>query len=165
MAAASRFASLLPAIFFHQVFEGLALGVRLADLARRQQIISPATDGPPRRLLPRILSFLFALPVPLILLITFAATSHQSREPFPTPSSLFNTIPGSPYPPISQPGVAFQGVTSAISAGLLIYVSCVELLAEDFVHDTDMQREMPIWKQVSAVVALVLGALGMCFVG
>jgi zinc transporter 1/2/3 len=53
-----------------------------------------------------------------------------------------------------------QGSTSAISAGLLIYVACVELIAGDLVLNESLHRERPSI-QAGAIVAFVAGALGM----
>jgi len=52
----------------------------------------------------------------------------------------------------------------AISAGLLIYAACVEMLAGDFVMDATLWRS-PIWKQALAMVSLLIGVAAMAVVG
>lgn len=174
---ASQFASLLPAIMFHQIFEGLALGVRLTNLnpppgprpstpssEERHDRPSPhhsyrPQDAPPpsriRRFLPLIMSSLFALPIPLILFISLFIPHLNEFSVNPPPS--FYTIAS--YMETAH-GDVLRGVTSAVSAGLLIYVSCVELLAEDFMHDADLHRSS-VKHQSGALASFVLGALGM----
>src|ERR1700733_14179129 len=95
VAPASRFAELIPAISFHQVFEGIALGVRLASLTkppedesadtRAQTSTNRSTEltfvpSKVERILPPFLSFLFALPVPLILLISLFTPQLQASR-------------------------------------------------------------------------------------
>lgn len=60
-------------------------------------------------------------------------------------------------------GTTFRGVMAAISAGLLIYASCVELLAGDFVMDADL-RKSPRGRQTLAVISLLAGAVGMAMI-
>ena len=57
-----------------------------------------------------------------------------------------------------------QGLMSAISAGMLIYSACVEMLAGDFIMDTLLWRSS-IWKQTLALVSLFAGAGSMALVG
>ena len=57
-----------------------------------------------------------------------------------------------------------QGLMSAISAGMLIYAACVEMLAGDFVMDPLLWRSS-IKRQSLAIVSLVLGAGCMSVIG
>jgi solute carrier family 39 (zinc transporter), member 1/2/3 len=57
-----------------------------------------------------------------------------------------------------------QGLMCAISAGMLIYAACVEMLAGDFVMDTTLWRS-PIWKQAVALTSLLIGATAMAVIG
>jgi zinc transporter 1/2/3 len=57
-----------------------------------------------------------------------------------------------------------QGLMCAISAGMLIYAACVEMLAGDFVMDTTLLRS-PVWKQTVALVSLLVGAAAMAVIG
>jgi solute carrier family 39 (zinc transporter), member 1/2/3 len=57
-----------------------------------------------------------------------------------------------------------QGIMSAISAGMLIYAACVEMLAGDFVMDIGLWRS-GVWKQAIAVVSLTVGVVCMASIG
>lgn len=179
VASAQRFGELVPAIFFHQVFEGIALGVRLAGLTKPPEDksadscpaetsslhIQPAEPAfvPSRteRILPPLLSLLFALPIPLILFISLfipalQATSSTLDGVFSLNDSAFLDTASN----LQSRSEAMQGVTSAVSAGLLIYVSCVELLAADFLNNPEMQESLAS-VQMGALVAFAAGAAGM----
>ncbi|KAJ7911609.1 Zinc/iron permease [Mycena leptocephala] len=99
------FTSLLTAIVFHQLFEGLSLGIRIAQLP------SPKTHR--RDWFSITLSLLFALTTPVGLAIGMLAFAHSAQK---QPSTLL-----------------VKGVMSAVSAGMLIYAATVEMLAADFV--------------------------------
>ncbi|KAJ7915681.1 Zinc/iron permease [Mycena leptocephala] len=99
------FTSLLTAIVFHQLFEGLSLGIRIAQLP------SPKTHR--RDWFSITLSLLFALTTPVGLAIGMLAFAHSAQK---HPSTLL-----------------VKGVMSAVSAGMLIYAATVEMLAADFV--------------------------------
>ncbi|KAJ7666892.1 Zinc/iron permease [Mycena polygramma] len=98
------FTSLLTAIVFHQLFEGLSLGIRIASLP------APRTR---RDWFPATLSLLFALTTPVGLAIGMLAFAHSAQQ---LPSTLL-----------------VKGVMSAVSAGMLIYAATVEMIAADFV--------------------------------
>lgn len=57
-----------------------------------------------------------------------------------------------------------QGIMSAISAGMLMYAACVEMLAGDFVMDPILWRS-ELWKQTLALVSLGAGVVAMALVG
>ncbi|KAF8323960.1 Zinc/iron permease [Clavulina sp. PMI_390] len=175
VASPARFQELLPAIFFHQVFEGVALGVRLAslqqppeqDVSRPDSPFSSSTQSlsttsfrPSRaeRVLPPVLACFFAIPIPLILLVSLFIPALQSTT---QPPSILSTVSASIQ--LAGRSQIMQGITSAVSAGLLIYASCVELLAADFVNNPDMQQETPS-SQFGALLALTAGAAGMSMI-
>jgi zinc transporter 1/2/3 len=60
-----------------------------------------------------------------------------------------------------------QGLMSAISAGTLIYASCVEMLAGDFVMTGNSSAEDVggVAAKVIALCSVGLGVLGMGMVG
>lgn len=128
-------ASLVIAIAFHQLFEGLSLGVRLAALAFSSEQGRMLTT-------PIILAIVFALSVPLGCFVGHFALGKTSSLGSPE-SSL----------PLTQ------GIMSAVSAGTLIYASGVELLAGDFLHSS--LRQSSFRRQVLALVSLLTGAAGM----
>lgn len=188
----SDFMSLLTAVLFHQLFEGLSLGIRIAgipalpsDKAPRQSYdLETSTDGNQGKLrrnwLSPTLSFLFAVTTPfgmtfgLLVLNRFSDPSH-----IPGQTSL----------------MLIQGLMSGISAGMLIYAATVEMLAGDFVfsdvggehghvhgshhhhhHDHDAQHVVDecdphtppsnsLSKRVLAVMSLLTGSATMAMVG
>ncbi|KAJ7782725.1 ZIP zinc transporter-domain-containing protein [Mycena metata] len=101
------FTSLLTAIVFHQLFEGLSLGIRIASLP------PPKTHSHTRRRdwFSITLSLLFALTTPAGLAIGMLSFAHSAQS---------HTL-------------LIKGVMSAVSAGMLIYAATVEMIAADFV--------------------------------
>lgn len=57
-----------------------------------------------------------------------------------------------------------RGLMSALSAGMLIYASCVEMLAGDFVLDPHLWRSS-IRRQACALISLLAGCIAMGVVG
>ncbi|OJD40498.1 plasma membrane zinc ion transporter [Diplodia corticola] len=68
------------------------------------------------------------------------------------------------YSPDSEVGLLVVGIMNAISAGLLVYASLVELLAEDFLSD-ESWRVLRGKRRAYACLLVVLGAIGMSLVG
>jgi zinc transporter 1/2/3 len=136
LASGSDFESLATAISFHQLFEGLSLGIRIAAL--------PAHPDPRQSTLGwlrPLLALLFALTTPagiLSGLIVFDA-GHRGG---------------------GVGAKVAEGVLSAVSAGMLIYAACVEMLAGDFVLDPTLWRASK-GRQVLALASLGMGAAGM----
>lgn len=56
-----------------------------------------------------------------------------------------------------------QGLMSAVSAGMLIYAACVEMLAGDFVMDPHLWRS-GIWRQALALGSLFAGTAAMAVI-
>jgi len=105
VATGTGFIVLLIAISFHQTFEGLALGSRIAGI----------TAFPP------------GSPKPWLMALAYGTTT-----PFGQAIGLFvHNL----YDPQSQMGLLMVGVMNAISSGLLLFAGLVELLAEDFLSD------------------------------
>lgn len=104
------FTTLYPVLVFHQTFEGLGLGSRLA-----------ATPWPPHK---RWTPYLFALGYGLSTPLAIAVGLGVRRS----------------YSPGSQRGLVVKGVFDAISAGILIYTGLVELMAHEFMFSGVMRR-------------------------
>lgn len=138
-------ASLVTAIIFHQLFEGLSLGIRISSLPKS------GTNGKPKSrqgggsefsLLQVTLMILFAITTPVGIVIGLVAFSESSVA--------HNKLT--------------QGLLCALSAGMLIYVSCVEMLAGDFVMDSGLWRSA-VWRQCLALGSLMVGVVGMSIIG
>ncbi|KAJ7208022.1 Zinc/iron permease [Mycena pura] len=99
------FASLLTAVVFHQLFEGLSLGIRISSL--------PTPDGHRRDWFAITLFILFALTTPVGLAIGVFVVAKSAR-------ALSSTL-------------LLKGLMSAVSAGMLIYAATVEMIAADFI--------------------------------
>lgn len=134
----SEFTSLFVAIIFHQLFEGLSLGIRIASLPS-------SDDGGIKYMafLRSTLIILFAVTNPAGIAIGLLAfrRGHDIVEM-----------------------LLIQGIMSAVSAGMLMYAACVEMLAGDFVMDPILWRS-ELWKQALALVSLGAGVVAMALVG
>ncbi|CAL1702639.1 unnamed protein product [Somion occarium] len=135
----TEFTSLVAAIIFHQLFEGLSLGIRIANLPS-----SPLNAGFTRRLLKPILAFTFAITTPVGIGIGLATFSPGRGD-----GAYLRLV---------------QGLMSAISAGMLIYAACVEMLAGDFVMDPLLWRSS-IKRQVLALGSVLAGVAAMALIG
>ncbi|KAM3420217.1 hypothetical protein BST61_g3507 [Cercospora zeina] len=102
----SSFVVLLVAISFHQTFEGLALGSRIASIG----------------------SFSTSSYKPWLMCVMYGITT-------PIGQAIGLGVQGL-YDPASQLGLLMVGIMNAISSGLLIYAGLVQLLAEDFLSET-----------------------------
>ncbi|KAG9628709.1 zinc-regulated transporter 2, partial [Aureobasidium melanogenum] len=105
VATGTSFIVLLVAISFHQTFEGLALGSRIAAI----------TIFPKRS------------PRPWLMALAYGTTT-----PF---GQAIGLLVHNLYDPYSQTGLLMVGIMNAISSGLLLFAGLVELLAEDFLSD------------------------------
>ena len=108
--AGSEFTTLFIVIIFHQTFEGLGLGSRLA--------LAPWPKS--RRWTPYILGLGYGLSTPLAIAIGLGVRKT--------------------YPPGSQTTLIVNGVFDSISAGILIYTGLVELMAHEFMFSTAMRK-------------------------
>jgi zinc transporter 1/2/3 len=68
------------------------------------------------------------------------------------------------YTPDSEIGLLVVGVMNAISAGLLVFASLVELLSEDFLSDESWQV-LKGKRRIYACILVFLGAFFMSLVG
>jgi zinc transporter 1/2/3 len=105
VATGTSFIVLLVAISFHQTFEGLALGSRIAAI----------TIFPKRS------------PRPWLMALAYGATTPIGQG--------IGLLVHNLYDPFSQTGLLMVGVMNAISSGLLLFAGLVELLAADFLSD------------------------------
>ncbi|KAL0959151.1 hypothetical protein HGRIS_014438 [Hohenbuehelia grisea] len=110
LAVDEGFKVLFPVIVFHQTFEGLALGARLAQMQ-----------------LPTRYSY-----VPVVAALIFGVTSPLGIAAGLAVRTMY--APGSPTALITS------GVMDSLSAGILIYTGLVELLAHEFLFNKEMMN-------------------------
>jgi zinc transporter 1/2/3 len=97
-------------LVFHQSFEGLGLGSRLAT----------ALWPPSKGWLPYVLGFAYALSTPIAIAVGLGV--RESLEPGSSTTLIIN------------------GVFDSISAGILVYTGLVELMAHEFLFSNEMRR-------------------------
>lgn len=122
-----------PNLFGIEMFEGLALGARIASL-----------NWPKRAMQPWMMSLAYGCTTPIGQGIGLATHSL--------------------YSPDSETGLLLVGTMNAISAGLLIFASLVELMSEDFLSD-ESWRVLRGKKRIFACILVFLGAFLMSLVG
>ncbi|KAK4164568.1 putative transporter [Cladorrhinum sp. PSN259] len=127
------FVILLVAILFHQMFEGLGLGSRIAQVPYKQGSIRP-----------------------WVLVVAFGTTA-------PIGQAIGLAVKDS-YDPNSAFGLIIVGVFNAISSGLLLYASLVDLLAEDFLSE-EAQATLTKKDRTQAFICVLAGAVCMSIVG
>ncbi|RYP18354.1 hypothetical protein DL765_003966 [Monosporascus sp. GIB2] len=122
-----EFTVLYIVLVFHQSFEGLGLGSRLATVPWPKS----------KKYMPYVLATLYAISTPVAIAIGLGV--RETLEP------------GSPKTLI------VNGVFDAISAGILIYTGLVELLAHEFMFNSQM-RKAGLKVQLLALGCVALGA-------
>lgn len=107
--AGEEFITLYIVLVFHQTFEGLALGSRLAAI--------PWAES--KKWTPYLLGFGYALSTPIAIAVGLGV-----RTTF---------VPG------SSTTLIVNGVFDSISAGILVYTGLIELMGHDFLFSNHMQ--------------------------
>ncbi|OKL64030.1 Zinc-regulated transporter 2 [Talaromyces atroroseus] len=130
----SDFITLYIVLVFHQTFEGLGLGSRLATL--------PWPES--KRFTPYLLGIGYSVSTPIATAIGLGVRST--------------------YAPNGRTTLIVNGVFDAISAGVLIYTSLVELMAHEFMFSASMRRA-PLSTVLFAFVLICLGAGLMALLG
>lgn len=130
--AGSEFNTLYIVLVFHQTFEGLGLGSRLA-----------ATPWPKtKRWTPYLFATGYAISTPIS---TAVGLSFRNR-----------------YVPGSQTALIVNGVFDSISAGILIYTGLVELMAHEFMFSPVMRNaELRVVMSAFAMMCLGAGELNL----
>lgn len=136
VATGTEFVVLLVAICFHQAFEGLALGARIAAL------------------IPNL--FDARSPKPWLMALAYGTTTPIGQAIGIWMHSL--------YDPASEVGLLMVGITNAISSGLLLFAGLVQLIAEDFLSEKSYQV-LKGRRRIEACLAVCLGGLLMAIVG
>ena len=105
-----EFMTLFPVLVFHQTFEGLGLGSRLAAISWDAR----------KRWAPYILALIYGISTPIAIAIGLGLRNI--------------------YPPESATTLIVNGVFDSISAGILIYAGIVELMAHEFMYSSEMKE-------------------------
>jgi solute carrier family 39 (zinc transporter), member 1/2/3 len=130
--AGSEFDTLFVVLIFHQTFEGLGLGSRLA--------ITPWPKA--RRWTPYILALAYGFSTPIAIAIGLGVRKT--------------------YPPGSQTTLIVNGVFDSISAGILIYTGLVELMAHEFMFSNAMRKaKINVMMSAFALVCLGAGLMAL----
>lgn len=129
-----EFTVLYIVLVFHQSFEGLGLGSRLA--------VAQWPQG--KEWMPYVLGIAYALSTPIAI-----AAGLGVRESLQPGSLMTLTV---------------NGVFDSISAGILIYTGLVELMAHEFMFNTEM-RKSSIGMTLAAFGCMCLGAGLMALLG
>ncbi|KAK6851568.1 hypothetical protein PG990_015294 [Apiospora arundinis] len=108
--AGDEFDILYIVLVFHQTFEGLGLGARLAT----------ASWPKAKSYMPYVLAGLYAISTPIAIAVGLGVRTTLS--------------------PSSPTTLIVNGVFDSISAGILLYTGLVELLAHEFMFNPDMQK-------------------------
>ena len=108
--AGAEFNTLFIVLIFHQTFEGLGLGSRLA--------VTPWPKS--KRWTPYILGVAYGFSTPIAIAIGLGVRKS--------------------YPPGSQTTLIVNGVFDSVSAGILIYTGLVELMAHEFMFSHAMRK-------------------------
>ncbi|OJJ46961.1 hypothetical protein ASPZODRAFT_1863327 [Penicilliopsis zonata CBS 506.65] len=106
----SEFTTLYIVLIFHQTFEGLGLGSRLATIPWPHS----------KRWTPYFLGMAFGVSTPIAIAIGLGVRKT--------------------YPPDGRTTLIVNGVFDSISAGILIYTALVELMAHEFMFSTSMRQ-------------------------
>ncbi|KAI5856877.1 ZIP zinc transporter-domain-containing protein [Tricharina praecox] len=133
VAGDSVFKTLLVVIIFHQGFEGLALGTRIAGL-------SPQGALNPVKIL---LATMFALITPIGMAIGIGVRNYFNGNDRETLIAL--------------------GTLDALSAGILVWVGCVEMLAGDWMGGE--LRNAGVVRTLAAAFSLLAGLVLMSLLG
>ena len=133
--AGDEFKTLFIVLIFHQMFEGLGLGTRIAE-----------TQWPDsKRYTPWLMALAFALTTPIAVAIGIGV-----RHSF---------VPG------SRTALISNGVFDSISSGILIYTGLVELMAHEFLYSNQFKGKDGFRKMLSAYLCMCLGAGLMALLG
>jgi len=132
--AGAEFNTLYIVLAFHQTFEGLGLGSRLAAVPW------PFSKKRKQSLMPYFFALAYGLSTPIALAVGLGVR---------------NT-----YKPGSQTALIVNGVFDSISAGILIYTGLVELMAHEFMFSAVMRRAR--LRVVMAAFGMMCAGAGEC---
>lgn len=130
-----EFETLFIVLTFHQMFEGLGLGTRIAE-----------TNWPrSKRSTPWLMALAFSLTCPVAVAIGIGVRKSW--------------VPG------SRKALIANGVFDSISSGILIYTGLVELMAHEFLFSNQFKGPGGLKRMVAAYIVMCLGAGLMALLG
>lgn len=130
-----EFKTLYVVIVFHQLFEGLGLGTRIAT-----------TQWPKnKRSTPWLMALAYGLTTPIAIAIGLGV-----RET---------------YPPESATALITNGIFDSISSGILIYTGLVELMAHEFLYSNEFKTNDGTKRMLYAYGCMCLGTGLMALLG
>ncbi|ODV84398.1 hypothetical protein CANARDRAFT_8751 [[Candida] arabinofermentans NRRL YB-2248] len=132
-----EFKTLYIVVTFHQLFEGLGLGSRVA------MIEWPRLSW--HKWIPWILSAAYSLTTPIAIGIGLGVRNS--------------------FPPNSRTALITNGVFDSISAGILIYTGIVELMAREFLFGDEFKGEYKFRNMMAAYGTMSTGAGLMALLG
>ncbi|GAV29705.1 hypothetical protein PMKS-003207 [Pichia membranifaciens] len=130
-----EFISLYIVVVFHQMFEGLGLGTRVACVEW------PAS----KRWTPWLLCLAYTFCTPIAIAIGIGVRNS--------------------YPPGSRRALITNGVFDSVSAGILIYTGCIELMAHEFLFSDEFKGPGGFKKMIWAYIVMCVGAGLMALLG
>ena len=131
----TEFKTLFVVLIFHQMFEGLGLGTRLAD-----------TQWPEdKKLTPWLMALGFTLTTPIS-----TAVGLGVRRSF---------VPG------SRKALISSGLFDSISSGILIYTGLVELMAHEFLYSNQFKGPGGFKRMILAYICMCFGTGLMALLG
>lgn len=133
--AGDEFVSLYIVLVFHQMFEGLGLGTRIAT-----------TNWPKKyKYTPWIMGLIYTLTTPIAIAIGLGVRTS--------------------YPPGSSTALIVNGTFDSISAGILIYTAIVELVAHEFLYSNEFKGKGGLKKMFGAYLIMCVGTALMALLG
>ncbi|ODQ76899.1 hypothetical protein BABINDRAFT_42638, partial [Babjeviella inositovora NRRL Y-12698] len=126
--AGDEFISLYCVLVFHQMFEGLGLGTRIATTPWPKNV----------KWTPWLLGVAYTLCTPIAIGIGLGVRNS--------------------YPPDSRTALITSGIFDSISAGILIYTGLVELMAHEFLYSDEFKGEGGLKKIIYAYIVMCFGA-------
>lgn len=133
--AGDEFVSLYIVLVFHQMFEGLGLGARIATIEWPKN----------RRWTPWFLALAYTLTTPIAIAIGLGVRNS--------------------YPPGSRKALITNGVCDSIAAGILFYSGIVELMAHEFLYSNQFKGPNGFRNIMAAFIVMCLGAGLMALLG
>lgn len=130
-----EFKTLYPVIVFHQLFEGLGLGARIAAIYWPKE----------KRATPWLLALAYTLTTPIAIAIGLGVRSS--------------------YPPGSSTALIVNGVFDSISAGILLYTGLIELMAHEFLFSNEFKQDKGTKRMIIAYICMCFGTGIMALLG